>query len=156
MTQPVQCANRQQDLRAPPSPSKLKIIHLFLNPALKNTFPCNLLWEKIIFLRFKSKECRKNRTQDEVQLVERLSNIHEVLCVIPSTHSLRKKAKKIYFFCLFNFWFFDTGFLCVPLAVQELSLLTRLASIELKRSACFCFLSAGINGVPLPGYEWDF
>jgi hypothetical protein len=28
----------------------------------------------------------------------------------------------------FGFWFFETGFLCVALAVLELTLLTRLAS----------------------------
>jgi hypothetical protein len=32
-----------------------------------------------------------------------------------------------FFFLVFGFWFFETGFLCIALAVLELTLLTRLA-----------------------------
>jgi len=55
--------------------------------------------------------------------------------------------------CLFGFLFFETGFLCVALAVLELTLKTRLA---LYSEICLPLpLSAGIKGVrhhaPLSG-----
>jgi hypothetical protein len=49
------------------------------------------------------------------------------------------------FVCLFVFWFFETGFLCVALAVLELTLWTRLASNS--EIAYLCLPSAGIKGV---------
>ena len=42
--------------------------------------------------------------------------------------------------------FFETGFLCVALAVLELALLIRLA-LNLKRSSSYCLASAGLKGV---------
>jgi hypothetical protein len=44
------------------------------------------------------------------------------------------------FFFFFFFWFFETGFLCVALAVLKLTPRTQ-------KSACLCLLSAGIKGV---------
>jgi hypothetical protein len=46
------------------------------------------------------------------------------------------------FFVLFLFLFFETGFLCIALAVLELTLYTRLAS------------NSGIR-LPLPPECWD-
>jgi hypothetical protein len=47
------------------------------------------------------------------------------------------------------FWFFETVFLCVALAVLKLSLWSRLA-LNSQRSACFCCLDAWIKGVHHP------
>ena len=41
--------------------------------------------------------------------------------------SLEAEQGRFRFFCFFFFFFFETGFLCVALAVLELSLQTRLA-----------------------------
>jgi hypothetical protein len=55
------------------------------------------------------------------------------------------KATYILFFCFVLFCFvFETGFLCVALAVLELTLETRLALNQ--KSACLCLSSAGIKG----------
>jgi hypothetical protein len=43
----------------------------------------------------------------------------------------------------FGFGFFETGFLCVALAVLELTLQTRLTPTQ--RSACLCLPSAGLK-----------
>jgi hypothetical protein len=48
----------------------------------------------------------------------------------------------LFFFFFFFFWFFETGFLCVALAVLELTLKTRLASKSEIR-------------LPLPPKCWD-
>jgi hypothetical protein len=49
------------------------------------------------------------------------------------------------FFFFFFFWFFKTGFLCVDLAVLELTLYQ--AGLELKKSTCLCLPRAGIKGM---------
>jgi hypothetical protein len=51
----------------------------------------------------------------------------------------------VFGFFFFFFWFFETGFLCVALAVLELTLWTRLASNS--EIAYLCLPSAGIKGV---------
>jgi hypothetical protein len=53
-------------------------------------------------------------------------------------------------FCLFGwlvfgFVFFQTGFLCIALAIQELTLQTGWPRTQ--KSACLCLSSAGIKGV---------
>jgi hypothetical protein len=51
-------------------------------------------------------------------------------------------SEMLYYFLFFIFGFFETGFLCVALAVLELTLLTRLAS------------NPEIH-LPLPPKYWD-
>jgi hypothetical protein len=50
----------------------------------------------------------------------------------------------LFLFCFFGF--FETGFLCIALAVLELSL-CRPGWPQTQRSACLCLPSAGIKGV---------
>jgi hypothetical protein len=52
----------------------------------------------------------------------------------------------IFFF--FFFWFFETGFLCVALAVLESwNSLCRPGWPRTQKSACLCLPSAGVKGV---------
>jgi hypothetical protein len=51
---------------------------------------------------------------------------------------MNSAAMDIFYF----FLFFETGFLCVALAVLELAMLTRLF-LNSQRSACLCLPSAG-------------
>jgi hypothetical protein len=51
------------------------------------------------------------------------------------------------FFFFFFFGFFETGFLCVALAVLELSSLCRPGWPRTQKFACLCLPSAGIKGM---------
>ena len=84
---------------------------------------------------------------DVQQRLQLLSFSQEIVArVIPCSLSLQKQACLLDLFYSFIFWLFETGFLCVALAVLELALQTRLSS-DSQRSSCLCFSSAGINGV---------
>jgi hypothetical protein len=52
-----------------------------------------------------------------------------------------------FFFGFFFFWFLETGFLCIALAVLELTHSVDQAGLELRNPACLCLPSAGTKGV---------
>lgn len=51
------------------------------------------------------------------------------------------------FFFSFSFWFLETGFLCVRIALAVLKLTLKVSLLSSHRSACFCLLSVGIKGI---------
>ena len=69
-----------------------------------------------------------------------------------------RRAASCLFSCLFGwfFYFFETGFLCVALAVLELT--RRPGWPQTQKSACLCLPSAGIKGMRhhCPGFLFMF
>jgi hypothetical protein len=57
---------------------------------------------------------------------------------------MKKAVHYLFFFFFFFFWFFETGFLCVALAVLEL---TQTGWPRTQKYACLSLPSAGIKGV---------
>ena len=53
----------------------------------------------------------------------------------------------MYTICVWFALVYETGFLCTALAVLEVTLWTRLASIELRDLACLCLPGAGFKDV---------